>query len=180
MVDESVVNAAISTFHPAQLAREQRRHASLSQELWEVLDKVSDPEIPVLSIWDLGVLQDVSSQADGSVHVTITPTYSGCPAMREIERDIVATLTEAGYSNASVEISLEPTWTTDWMTAEGRRKLKEYGIAPPAQRGKRVDIRCPQCDSPNVSLVSEFSSTACKALYKCGDCAEPFDYFKCI
>ena len=150
-------------------------------QLFEILSTVVDPEIPVLTLQDLGVLRDVSI-ADGEVRVTITPTYAGCPAMETMRVDIKARLAEAGYQRVNIQQSLSPAWTTDWMSENGRNKLRTYGIAPPANtRGNQADaIECPQCGSVDVKRISEFGSTACKALYQCQDCLEPFDYFKCI
>lgn len=155
-------------------------------EVRAVLEAVRDPEIPVLTIADLGILRDVMIE-DGEIVVVITPTYSGCPAMNTIEQDIDTALTAAGIQNARVDTRLAPAWTTDWLSAEGRRKLLEVGIAPPvgASTNKRVlgaapAIACPQCGSQDTERVSEFGSTACKALYRCRECLEPFDYFKCI
>lgn len=142
-----------------------------------ILNSVTDPEIPVISVIDLGIVRDVIQDGD-SVEVIITPTYSGCPAMLEIERDIHNRLKEEGYKNVKVTIVLSPAWTTDWMTEEGKKKLEEYGIAPPNPTNPG-DVACPQCKSKNTSLLSQFGSTACKSLYKCNDCLEPFDYFKC-
>lgn len=150
--------------------------------LFELLSSVCDPEIPVLTLQDLGVLRDISVN-DGEIEVTITPTYAGCPAMDAMRSDIETTLAEAGYQQVTVRQSLSPAWTTDWMSDRGREKLRNYGIAPPAatacglQTGR---IECPQCGCGDVKLISEFGSTACKALYRCQDCREPFDYFKCI
>lgn len=152
-----------------------------------VLEDVRDPEIPVLTIADLGILRDVFVQ-DGTVTVVVTPTYSGCPAMRTIEQDIGAALADAGISSFRIETRLAPAWTTDWLSAAGRRKLLDAGIAPPAEtsanarslRGAAGAIACPQCGSTDTELVSEFGSTACKALYRCRSCLEPFDYFKCL
>jgi ring-1,2-phenylacetyl-CoA epoxidase subunit PaaD len=151
----------------------RRRAESACANLFDVLDAVRDPEIPVLSIWDLGILQDVSRQNDGVV-VTITPTYSGCPAMQQIEADIIDVLRQAGEAQVQVETRLAPAWSSDWMDADARRRLREYGIAP------LDDLRCPQCGSEDVERVSEFGSTACKALYRCVACREPFDQFKRI
>jgi ring-1,2-phenylacetyl-CoA epoxidase subunit PaaD len=161
-------------------SRQVRRHNSDCVDIWAALDAVTDPEIPVLSIWDLGVLHDVQRQGD-TVVVTITPTYSGCPAMDEIARNI-RELIEAQYEvQASVKISLSPAWSTDLISPQGKAKLREYGIAPPHERGAASQpIACPQCGSTDTECVSEFASTACKALYKCRSCGEPFDYFKCI
>jgi ring-1,2-phenylacetyl-CoA epoxidase subunit PaaD len=157
-------------------------HKADAADLYELLSTVCDPEIPVLTLQDLGVLRDISVDDDG-IRVSITPTYAGCPAMEVMRSDIEFTLAEAGYPNVIVEQKLSPAWTTDWMSEEGRNKLRTYGIAPPATTscGKKIDdIECPQCNSRDVKMISEFGSTACKALYQCQDCKEPFDYFKCI
>ena len=160
--------------------RRQRRTNSALQAIWSLLDQVTDPEIPVVSLWELGVLQDISLR-DGTVLVTITPTYSGCPAMSAMEEDIVSVLTESGYASVEVVSRLAPAWSTQWMSEQARDKLRAYGIAPPGrQRDEDVAISCPRCASINVQRLSEFGSTACKALYQCSDCAEPFDYFKPI
>lgn len=143
----------------------------------QLLSKVTDPEIPVISVIDLGIVREVRETETG-VEVIITPTYSGCPAMMEIERNIRNGLKEAGYENVKVTTVLSPAWTTDWMTEEGERKLEEYGIAPPNPKAPK-DIACPQCKSKNTELLSQFGSTACKSLFRCKDCLEPFDYFKC-
>ncbi len=151
------------------------------------LAEVTDPEIPVLTIEDLGVLRDVRWEAD-RLHVVITPTYSGCPAMMTIRMEIVQTLKAHGIDQVRIEERISPAWTTDWMSEEGRQKLRAYGIAPPegqaggrsALFGEPVQPECPQCGSASTEQVSEFGSTACKALYRCRDCLEPFDYFKCI
>jgi ring-1,2-phenylacetyl-CoA epoxidase subunit PaaD len=150
--------------------------------LFELLSSVVDPEIPVLTLQDLGVLRDISVD-NGSIKVTITPTYAGCPAMDTMRADIENTLAAAGYEQVTVQQSLSPAWTTDWMSENGREKLRAYGIAPPANKTcdrKTGTIECPQCKSGDVKLISEFGSTACKALYQCQGCLEPFDYFKCI
>lgn len=154
--------------------------------LWQVLEQVCDPEIPVLSVIDLGVIRSVEVK-DGQAVVTITPTYSGCPAMSAIEMEIRLKLAEHGYPNALVRTTLFPAWTTDWMSEEGKRKLEAYGIAPPVEPvssmnelfGKSAPVKCPHCGSLHTDLISQFGSTACKALYQCQDCKEPFDYFKC-
>lgn len=153
----------------------------------EILKGVSDPEIPVLTIEDLGILRDVSTDTEGKVTVHITPTYSGCPAMDMIRVNIKAALQEHSINNVEVVQSLSPIWTTDWISEDGKRKLREYGIAPPVEKtsdksfieGETRIVPCPQCDSSNTEMVSLFGSTACKAFYKCLDCKEPFDYFKC-
>jgi ring-1,2-phenylacetyl-CoA epoxidase subunit PaaD len=155
-------------------------------KVWEILESVSDPEIPVLSIVDLGVVREVIALED-KVLVHITPTYSGCPAMNMIEMEIRAALLEKGINN-DVKLVLSPAWTTDWMSEKGKQKLKAYGIAPPQDEdisidtlfGKPDQIECPHCNSKKTELISQFGSTACKALYRCKDCLEPFDYFKCL
>ena len=164
-------NDVITLASPDYAARQAQRRNSACADLFDLLDEVKDPEIPVLSIWDLGVLQNVSRHQN-EVVVTITPTYSGCPAMAAIEQSIRAVLSAAGVEDVTIETRLAPAWTTDWMAPEARRRLLEYGIAPPQS------LICPQCGSHDTELVSEFGSTACKALYKCRDCLEPFDYFK--
>lgn len=157
-----------------QAEREQRRRDSPWPQLWNILDAVMDPEIPVISIWELGILQDLSYD-DATVTITITPTYSGCPAMTVIAEDIKAALSAAGYPASRIETRLAPAWTTDWLRLEAREKLRRYGIAPPSVSDGPA---CPNCDSGAVQQISEFGSTACKALYRCGDCAELFDHFK--
>ena len=154
----------------------------------EAVAEVTDPEIPVLSIVDLGVLRDVRIDAQRRVLITITPTYSGCPAMETIRHDIVAACARRGWHEVEVRTALRPAWTTDWMTDEGKRKLREYGIAPPGPCGQpgpgpvpmTISVRCPQCGSPDTRQLSRFGSTACKALHACNACLEPFDYFKAI
>ena len=149
--------------------------------VWELLEEVKDPEIPVLSLRDLGILRGVHRDGEG-LRIVITPTYSGCPAMRAIDDEVRATLARAGHTQVAVETRLSPPWTTDWMTAEGREKLRIYGIAPPVAAGPDEDplVACPNCGSAATRRVSEFGSTACKALYRCEACLEPFDYFKCL
>ena len=157
------------------------------EQLQNLMEQVKDPEIPVLSIRDLGILRDIALDG-GQVTVTITTTYSGCPAMSTIKADIRQTLAQAGFDDVQVKQSLSPAWTTDWMTAQGRKKLREYGIAPPQKSGEGhcailspgTAVVCPLCSSEHTECISEFGSTACKALYRCRDCAEPFDYFKCL
>lgn len=172
-------------------------------EIWVLLESVPDPEVPVLSVVDLGVVRGVAIEAsaplsvtEGSnplstsqeqnVIITITPTYSGCPAMDMISMGIRMALIEAGIKNVQIVQQLSPAWTTDWMSEAGKQKLKEYGIAPPLSNtivdelfGEDHKIQCPQCNSMNTEVVSQFGSTSCKALYRCLDCKEPFDYFKC-
>jgi ring-1,2-phenylacetyl-CoA epoxidase subunit PaaD len=150
--------------------------------LFELLSSVVDPEIPVLTLQDLGVLRDISVEGS-EVTVTITPTYAGCPAMETMRADIESALATEGYKQVNVQQKLSPAWTTDWMSPSGREKLRSYGIAPPMSTTcgqSHGQIECPQCNSAEVKRVSEFGSTACKALYQCQDCREPFDYFKCI
>jgi ring-1,2-phenylacetyl-CoA epoxidase subunit PaaD len=157
------------------------------EQLYEFLSLIPDPEIPVISIQELGVLRDVKWKDDLLV-VEITPTYSGCPAMKAIEQDIIALMKEKGVDKVQVNQVYSPAWTTDWMTEEAREKLRQYGIAPPEKStqdkssitGKARNLACPRCNSKHVEMISQFGSTACKALYKCLDCKEPFDYFKCI
>jgi ring-1,2-phenylacetyl-CoA epoxidase subunit PaaD len=150
------------------------------------VEQVCDPEIPVLTIADIGVLRSIVAAADGAIEVTITPTYSGCPAMDAIGFEIRAALIKAGIDNARVRQVLSPAWTTDWMSETGKAKLRTYGIAPPAARASRralfgeESVACPRCGSHETERVSEFGSTACKALWRCTACREPFDYFKCI
>ena len=146
---------------------------------------VLDPEVPVLTIADLGVLREVAVDDDGAVEVTITPTYSGCPAMDAIRSDVEQALREAGFGHVRVRTVLAPAWTTDWMTPAGRRALEEYGIAPPGPRAAgpvrlALAVRCPLCGSPSTRELSRFGSTACKALWQCRDCGEPFDHFKTL
>ncbi len=151
------------------------------KKIWKILETVCDPEVPVLTITDLGIVRDVKI-VDDFVEVVITPTYTGCPAMDMIAMNIRFALIENGYSNVKITSVLSPAWTTDWMTETGKQKLKEYGIAPPKGNAESIafdGVECPQCHSINTKLISEFGSTACKALYKCEDCKEPFDYFKC-
>ena len=147
-------------------------------QIEEILDEVKDREIPVISIADLGILRDVKVSDDGFIEVVITPTYTGCPAMMEIERDINNALKKEGINDFKITTVLSPAWSTDLMTEEGKARLKEYGIAPPNPTNEE-DIECPNCGSRNTKLLSQFGSTACKSLFKCNDCLEPFDYFKC-
>jgi ring-1,2-phenylacetyl-CoA epoxidase subunit PaaD len=148
--------------------------------IWSLLQQVPDPEIPVLSILDLGIVRDVKTN-EGEIEIIITPTYSGCPAMDMISMDIRLKLIENGYPKIKITSVLSPAWTTDWMSEDGKRKLNEYGIAPPKMQSDLSDSPpiCPQCKSKDTKLLSQFGSTACKALYQCNNCKEPFDYFKC-
>jgi len=156
------------------------------KKIWKILEAVTDPEVPVLSVIDLGIIRDVKFN-DKETEIIITPTYSGCPAMDVISMNIRIALLSHGYKNVKVTSVLSPAWTTEWMSEEGKQKLKEYGIAPPnvKQQVCREDlfadetVQCPHCHSYHTRRISEFGSTACKALYQCDDCKEPFDYFKC-
>ena len=153
--------------------------------IWLLLEEVTDPEVPVLSILDLGIVRDVKVTgliSEPNVEITITPTYSGCPAMDMIAMNIRMHLLSHGYEQIKIINVLSPAWTTDWMTENGKAKLRSYGIASPYKISDSNDddiIYCPQCNSANTKLLSQFGSTACKALYQCTDCKEPFDYFKC-
>jgi ring-1,2-phenylacetyl-CoA epoxidase subunit PaaD len=173
------------------------------EQVWAWLSDVSDPEIPVISIVDLGIVRDVAFDADGACVVTITPTYSGCPAMQVIADAVIDALHGHGIGQVRLVSQLSPAWTTDWMSAEGRVKLQGYGIAPPSLSASptspqvidisglhdrhaikrhlqpKLSVACPNCGSTHTELTSQFGSTPCKALYKCLDCREPFDYFKC-
>ena len=158
----------------------------IDQELIPILREVSDPEIPVLSIMDMGIVRSAVLE-DGLAKIQITPTYSGCPAMDVIGDDIKKALADAGYQS-EIELILSPAWTTDWITPNGRKALEDYGIAAPLEadadkgvllEGKRL-VPCTNCGSKNTRLVSQFGSTACKAQFQCEDCQEPFDYFKCL
>lgn len=166
------------------------------QKAWDIAATVCDPEIPVLTIADLGILRDVQVEGtdDGGAHqsvrVTITPTYSGCPAMDAIRDDLKTAFAKEGYQDVQVDLVLSPAWTTDWMTPEGKAKLQEYGIAPPSGMSNAarhagpirlsLAVKCPQCASLNTKELTRFGSTSCKALYVCQDCREPFDYFKVL
>ncbi|HVF64766.1 MAG TPA: 1,2-phenylacetyl-CoA epoxidase subunit PaaD [Casimicrobiaceae bacterium] len=153
------------------------------------LSQVMDPEIPVVSIVDLGIVRAVEWRGD-ALHVTLTPTYSACPATDVIRNDVIAAMRGIGVDDVQVGVQLAPAWTTDWVAPEARRKLREYGIAPPGVASSRVDVSgigpfrtrpvvpCPRCDSKATTLIAQFGSTSCKALYRCDDCREPFDYFK--
>lgn len=156
------------------------------QEIWKILGEVKDPEVPVLSILDLGIVRSVSTQ-DNKISIVITPTYSGCPAMDAIAMDIRLKLMEKGFRGVSIQHQLSPAWTTDWMSEEGKQKLKAFGIAPPNPKQqfcssdmfRQEAVQCPHCNSYHTQLISQFGSTACKAMYRCLDCREAFDYFKC-
>ena len=159
----------------------------LKEKIWKLLQEVNDPEVPVLSVIDLGIARDVKINND-EVEIVITPTYSGCPAMDLISMNIKMALLEHGYKKIKITSVLSPAWTTEWMSEHGKEKLKAFGIAPPTAKQQVCHtelfhdgeaIQCPRCNSYNTRLISQFGSTACKALYQCNDCHEPFDYFKC-
>ena len=159
--------------------------------IWSILETVTDPEVPVLTITDLGIVRDViihSASDDEEIEIVITPTYTGCPAMDMIAMNIKLAMVEHSYKKVKVTSVLSPAWTTDWMSEKGKIKLKEYGIAPPNPKQQVCNndlfaaaeaIQCPHCNSYHTHRISEFGSTACKSLYQCDDCKEPFDYFKC-
>lgn len=148
-----------------------------TEQVWDWLDAVPDPEIPVISLVDLGIIRGVEWQGDTLV-VTLTPTYSGCPATSVIEMDVETALRGHGIEKLELKRQISPAWTTDWLTEKGRAKLEDYGIAPPQPAGGPG--RCPQCHGTNLERISQFGSTPCKATWRCRDCLEPFDYFKCI
>ena len=156
--------------------------------IWQLLEDVPDPEVPVLSVIDLGIIRGLHVvYPTRSVEIMITPTYSGCPAMDMISMNIRMALLQEGYAEINITTVLSPAWTTDWMTEAGKQKLKAYGIAPPGNHNhpgnilfeEMASVQCPQCNSYHTVLISEFGSTACKALHRCKDCGEPFDHFKC-
>ncbi len=157
-----------------------------TEHIWALLNEIPDPEIPAISVVELGVIREVSLNK-AQVAVTITPTYSGCPAMQRFEVDIVEHLKNNGFEKVELKTIYNPPWTTDWITEEAKEKLKKYGIAPPegsankkALMGEPDHVTCPNCNSRNTEMISQFGSTACKAMWKCLDCLEPFHYFKCI
>ena len=169
----------------------QAARKTLETSAWEILEQIPDPEIPVLSIVDLGIVRSV--EVDGTkVTVGVAPTYSGCPATEFIEDSVVKSLQSGGITQVSIRRVLSPPWTSDWISDRGREKLRKYGIAPPEKgaaacgrllgdpMAKERIVACPRCGSENTEKVSEFGSTACKASYKCIECLEPFEYFKCI
>ncbi|WP_434738952.1 1,2-phenylacetyl-CoA epoxidase subunit PaaD [Pseudarthrobacter defluvii] len=182
MVDIYVSDFEAKRTTPAQPSGEKRA--------WDIAATVVDPEIPVLTIADLGILRDVQVTDTGQVKVTITPTYSGCPAMDAIRDDLHTAFKKEGYADVHVDLVLAPAWTTDWMTEAGKQKLQEYGIAPPSGNSRAgghsgpirlsLAVKCPQCNSLNTKELTRFGSTSCKALYVCQDCKEPFDYFKVL
>ena len=148
-----------------------------TDRIWDWLDQVPDPEIPVISLVDLGIIRGVEWQGD-ALQVTVTPTYSGCPATSVIKLDIISALNGHGIENVVLKQQISPPWTTDWLSEKGREKLEEYGIAPPQAAGG--PDRCPRCKGRDLERLSQFGSTPCKAAWRCRDCLEPFDYFKCI
>lgn len=158
------------------------------ENIFSLLSEIPDPEIPVISIVELGVIRDINIIDQKNVEISITPTYSGCPAMKQMEDDVTKKLSEAGFENIKLITVYNPPWTTDWLSEEAKLKLRNYGIAPPEESttdksfltGKHKAVTCPRCKSKNSVMISQFGSTACKALYKCNDCLEAFDYFKCI
>ena len=167
--------------------RQTELHTTITiEQLWHLLEEVKDPEVPVLSIIDLGIVRDVKVDEE-KITIIITPTYSGCPAMDIISMDIRLKLIEKGYRNVVIQQQLSPAWTTDWMTEDGKQKLKAFGISPPNPKQqlctsdmfREEAVECPHCHSYHTELISQFSSTACKAMYRCLDCKEAFDYFKC-
>ena len=169
----------------------QETKNDIESQVWKILEEVKDPEVPVLSVLDLGIVRQVEVKATDpnapAVTITITPTYSGCPAMDVIAMDIRLKLIEKGFRNVQVKHQLSPAWTTDWMSETGREKLRAFGIAPPNPKQqfctsdmfREEAVACPRCHSFHTELISQFGSTACKAMYRCLDCREAFDYFKC-
>jgi len=159
---------------------------SEKEYVWELLGKIPDPDIPVLSIVELGLIREVEIVSNKEVNIILTPSYSGCPAMTVFKEDITAALEMHGFSKVNLKISLSPAWTTDWLSEEARRKLKNYGIAPPENENNRemlftrqVNVTCPRCSNNETEMISRFSSTPCKALWYCNRCEQPFEYFKC-
>jgi len=158
-----------------------------TERIWNLLNEVPDPEIPNINVVEMGIVRDVQ-ETNQQFIVSITPTYSGCPAMHAIEQDIKQKLADSGVTNFEVKTVLSPAWTTDWMTDEALRKLEEVGIAAPHRgsadknllMGKLREVKCPRCGSYDTHMLSQFGTTACKSLYKCNSCKDPFDYFKCI
>jgi ring-1,2-phenylacetyl-CoA epoxidase subunit PaaD len=183
----TVMDIYVSDFETQRTTPEQQ---SAEQRAWDIAATVVDPEIPVLTIADLGILRNVEVTETGKVIVTITPTYSGCPAMDAIRDDLKTAFAKEGYQDVEVDLVLAPAWSTDWMTDAGKQKLQEYGIAPPTGKSHAarhagpirltMAVKCPQCASLNTKELTRFGSTSCKALYVCQDCKEPFDYFKVL
>ena len=183
----TVVDIYVSDFEAKRTTPAQQPDG---QRAWDIAATVVDPEIPVLTIADLGILRKVDVGTDGGVRVTITPTYSGCPAMDAIGDDLRTAFKKEGYASVHINLVLSPAWTTDWMTESGKAKLEEYGIAPPSGMAAAgghsgpvrlsLAVKCPQCSSLNTKELTRFGSTSCKALFVCQDCKEPFDYFKVL
>jgi len=182
------VNLADREQSSGYLAHLKHRETSDIPRLWDLLDCVMDPEIPVLSLWDLGVLRNIVDD-HGTIVISLTPTYTGCPAMDVMREDLQSVLYENGYKNVRFETCLSPAWSSDFISLQGREKMQQYGIAPPnpdycagtcSSSKPVVSIACPHCGSKHTKQVSEFGSTACKALHQCLSCLEPFDYFKSI
>ncbi|TFD53338.1 phenylacetate-CoA oxygenase subunit PaaJ [Cryobacterium frigoriphilum] len=181
----------VTTQTPLEATARPRPTDAASLQVWRLAATVTDPEIPVLTIEDLGVLRS-ASVVDGHVTVTLTPTYSGCPAMDAMRDDVEAVLGTEGYASVTVRLVLSPAWTTDWMSETGKAKLREYGIAAPNGHATvrpsgpvgpltlRLSVKCPRCSSLNTRELAHFGSTSCKSLYECRDCLEPFDYFKVL
>ena len=163
---------------------ENTKHDTSITGIWKIMEEIYDPEIPVLSIVDLGIIRDIKFN-DGEFEICITPTYSGCPAMAVIAMNIRMQLLKNDCKKLKITQQLSPAWTTDWMTKSGKEKLKTYGITPPVGKSfdkknlEELQVECPLCHSANTKLISQFGSTSCKALYQCNECKEPFDYFKC-
>lgn len=173
-VNTASKNTQIPTFSPEFALRRAHRNNSPHVDVWNILDQVYDPELPGLTIWDLGILQDVKQQ-DSQIEVVVTPTYSGCPAVDTINSDIKSALANNGYPQVKVTVTLSPAWSTEMMSPQGKAHLKSIHIAPP---NKDDIVCCPVCESGMTKLISQFGSTACKSLYQCNDCSEVFDYFK--
>lgn len=171
------------------MVKQAEHTTELKQKVMNILQHVYDPEVPVITITDLGIVRDVIiNEGNNNIEIIVTPTYSGCPAIDVINMSIRMALLQEGYKNIKITQALSPAWTTDWITEEGKQKLKAYGIAPPNNKQlvcspdafqEEEAVQCPLCNSYHTALISRFGSTACKALYKCLDCKEPFDYFKC-
>ena len=167
-------NKIIPTLSPEFAKRRAYRNDSPHKKIWDILDNVFDPELPGLTIWDLGILQDIRLDED-EYTIAVTPTYSGCPAVDQINSDIKTELAKFDFNKIKVEVTLSPAWSTEMMSPQGKAHLKSINIAPPDENDKVI---CPICDSDNTQVISQFGSTACKSLYQCKDCSEAFDYFK--
>ena len=160
-------------------------HQDRVEAIWQALNEVKDPEIPVISVVDMGIVREISLN-ENQVAVTMTPTFSGCPALHVMQKDIATRVTKLGYTDVSVKIALYPPWRTDWITAKGRKKLKDFGLAPPPVHSGRSDIifydlaECPYCDSENTTLKNNFGPTLCRSIYFCEDCQQPFEQFKAL